>query len=482
MKTSEKQQAEPAKLDLEQRNSLLESVSNNIDAGLAIIDRNYRIIWANKVLRNVGACPGELCYKSIPRAEAVCQDCGVKKVFSQNVSLDVHEYKTVRPTGETVWIELRVTPLKDADGNVTSALELAVPITERKKAQETVSKSQAELQAIFEATPDSTFLLDQNYRFIRVNSLRFEPGLKEVLVGKDSRDYLAPEYRNLATEKIDECFLTGKRQEFEHQMPNGRHVVSRIVPVRSESTNRQVLVITTDITERVILEKQVQEKERLAAIGATAGMVGHDIRNPLQAITGDVYLLRDYLSGMPDTIPVKHDVAESLESIEQNVSYINKIVADLQDYARQITPQYTDVNLHELVMHCFQPIVIPKDVSPSIDISPSLRLKTDPDLFRRILTNLVMNAMQAMPKGGELRIKASEGSRYVTMMVEDTGVGIPEHVKAKLFTPMMTTKSKGQGLGLAVVKRLVEALKGTVSFESQEGKGTKFIIKLPNIQ
>ena len=94
--------------------------------------------------------------------------------------------------------------------------------------------------------------------------------------------------------------------------------------------------------------------------------------------------------------------------------------------------------------------------------------------------NLVNNAVQAMPKGGKLIIHAFKEGRDVLLTVKDTGVGIPEAVRGKLFTPMFTTKSKGQGFGLAVIKRMTEALGGTVSFESQEGKGTTFIIRLPS--
>ena len=168
-----------------------------------------------------------------------------------------------------------------------------------------------------------------------------------------------------------------------------------------------------------------------------------------------------------------------MEGIEKNVSYINKIVADLQDYARPLKPQLGEVNLYDLVTSVFHLIALPNNVTISINIEPCLSCKSDSTLLTRMLTNLIINAIQAMPDGGKLGINGNSRNGFLSIVVEDTGVGIPEDVKPKLFTPMMTTKSKGQGLGLAVVKRLVEALDGTVSCESEEGKGTKFIIELP---
>jgi len=124
-----------AELELNQRYNLLESISENIDAGLTIIDKNYHIVWANKALRNVGANVGELCYENLGHTKTICPNCGVKKIFEQNISADIHEYENITSKGETHWIELRATPLKNENGNITSALELAVPITERKNAK-----------------------------------------------------------------------------------------------------------------------------------------------------------------------------------------------------------------------------------------------------------------------------------------------------------------------------------------------------------
>ncbi len=103
----------------------------------------------------------------------------------------------------------------------------------------------------------------------------------------------------------------------------------------------------------------------------------------------------------------------------------------------------------------------------------------DPSYVTRIITNLVSNAAQAMPNGGNLTIRGFATGKSAFLSVEDTGEGITEETKARLFKPLFTTKAKGQGFGLAVVKKLTEALGGTITFESEVGKGTKFILEFP---
>ncbi|MGD6805856.1 MAG: two-component system sensor histidine kinase NtrB, partial [Candidatus Bathyarchaeia archaeon] len=245
-----------------------------------------------------------------------------------------------------------------------------------------------------------------------------------------------------------------------------------------------VFAAARDITElrKAELEaqeaaKKLKDSERLATIGATAGMVGHDIRNPLQAIASDVYLAKNDLSSVPEG-EAKEGMKESLEGIEKNVEYINKIVQDLQDFVKPLKPNVQEMNLEELCNEVLFKNSLPKNIEVSCHVEKEAkRLITDAAMLQRILSNLVNNAVQAMPNGGKLDIHALRNSDNVVITVQDTGVGIPEEIKAKLFTPLFTTKSKGQGFGLAVVKRMSEALGGTITFESQEGKGTKFVMR-----
>ena len=233
--------------------------------------------------------------------------------------------------------------------------------------------------------------------------------------------------------------------------------------------------------EELVEEKssELRNSERLAAIGATAGMVGHDIRNPLQSIASDVFLIKSEISSITQN-EAKANIEESLAGIEENVHYINKIVQDLQDFNKQFRPELKEISLEMLC----QEVIFKNGVPENIDVTSQVeeqvkKIVADPEMLKRILSNLVNNAIQAMPYGGKLMLHACQESENIGITVQDTGGGIPQEVKSKLFTPLFTTKPKGQGFGLAVVKRMTETLGGTVTYESEVGKGTKFTIRLP---
>jgi signal transduction histidine kinase len=228
--------------------------------------------------------------------------------------------------------------------------------------------------------------------------------------------------------------------------------------------------------------EQLRNAERLAAIGATAGMVGHDIRNPLQAITSDVFLAKSELASIPDS-EEKNNALESMDEIEKNIDYINKIVQDLQDYARPLNPKIEESDLKSFVEAFIAKNGLPKNIKIDVKITDDARkIRVDSYFLNRILFNLVTNAVQAMPKGGKLTIDAHKEAEDIVLSVKDTGVGIPLEIQDKMFTLMFTTKSKGQGFGLPVVKRMTESLGGTVTFESKEGKGTSFTIRFPPLK
>lgn len=377
-----------------------------------------------------------------------------------------------------------------------------VNISERKKAQEARRQSEELFYKAFHGNPAALLITCVgNNRFVDVNEtclqlLEFERG---EVVGHTSQELgIFPDYserervvalllRQGSIRNVEMQLRTKKGKlldalfSFETVIINGeKPYLSFILDITEPKRLQRNLEEYSKNLELIVDErtKQLKEKERLAAIGATAGMVGHDIRNPLQAMISDVFLLKEAIDSMSDT-ESKQESIESLDDIEKNILYINKIVADLQDYYKLLKPEHVNVNLYELLINTIKPLTVASSVEFLFEVDPSLRLMSDPTLISRILTNLAMNAVQAMPNGGKLFIGAYRNREQATIEVTDTGAGISEDVKDKLFSPLFTTKSKGQGLGLAVVKRLVEALNGSIYFESKEGIGTKFTIRLP---
>ncbi len=151
-----------------------------------------------------------------------------------------------------------------------------------------------------------------------------------------------------------------------------------------------------------------------------------------------------------------------------------------QHFTKPLKPILEEINIESIIREPLQSKEIPTNIKISYNIDNNSRtVVTDVNMLKQILDNLVNNAFEAMVNGGNLFVKVYKNNKNEIITVEDTGVGIPEEIKTQIFVPMFTTKPNGQGFGLPVVERITEALGGTIDFESQVGKGTKFTITLP---
>ncbi len=239
-------------------------------------------------------------------------------------------------------------------------------------------------------------------------------------------------------------------------------------------------LVETRTDELKDVQKRLFESERLAAIGETAAMVGHDLRNPLQVIFNSIYLIENKLSKTSLPSSQKEPLDQLVSLVGEQAQYMNKIVSDLQDYAKLISVEVVNSDIEKIIDEAMSMLTIPQNVNTSIQIEKGFpSILVDPVLLKRVFTNLITNAVQAMPDGGKLTITVRQEKENVVMTIADTGVGIAKENLDKLFTPLFTTKAKGQGFGLAVCKRLVEAHGGKIKAESEINKGTKFIITLP---
>jgi signal transduction histidine kinase len=242
------------------------------------------------------------------------------------------------------------------------------------------------------------------------------------------------------------------------------------------------------VEERTLELRQAQERlirqEKLAVLGQLAGGVGHELRNPLGAIKNAAYYLNMVLE---DPEP---ETREMLEVLDKEVGTAEKIISSLLDYARVRPPTRRKVDLNAVVQETLARTPLPDAprVEVVLDLDEDLPpILADPDQLFQVLGNIVRNGIQAMPEGGRLVIRSEwlgdHGGRpeWVTVSVADSGTGISEENLNKIFEPLFTTKAKGIGLGLAVVKTLVEGHGGTIDVESHgvPGEGSTFTIRLP---
>jgi PAS domain S-box-containing protein len=375
-------------------------------------------------------------------------------------------------------------------GQVVGTISFGIDITERKRAEEELRAARERLEYMIASNPAVIYagkpLADHSDLVLTyisdrvVEMLGFEP--REFIGHPElwQRRVHPEDVRSVLT-KMPRLWKEGQysfEYRFLHKDGTYRCIREEAKVVRdADGEPIEVNGYWVDVTERKRMEERLAESERLAVIGQTAAMVGHDLRNPLQGIAGIVYLANKRLESKKAAD--RNVAAELLDTIQDQVVYMDKIVSDLQYYAQPLKPKLVQTNLPELVKRTLSTIKIPRTVKVSTEIQKAAEnVMIDSALMRRTLTNLAINAIQAMPKRGKLIIRAHTAGDSAIITVEDTGEGIPKKNLTKLFSPFFTTKAKGQGLGLAVCKRLVEAQGGTITVKSNPRKGTVFTIKM----
>jgi signal transduction histidine kinase len=223
--------------------------------------------------------------------------------------------------------------------------------------------------------------------------------------------------------------------------------------------------------------RQLQIADRLTAIGKISGGVAHEVKNPLNAILLHVEVARAKLA-VGDT-----DVVPQMEIIAREILRLDRVVKTFLDFTRPVELNLATVPLDGLVGEIVELARPQAEASRiRIEVQPQAdgaEVRIDRDLFKQAVLNVVVNAMQAMPDGGELRFESSANAEAAEIRISDTGSGIPAELRDKIFRLYFTTRKQGSGIGLAMTFRIVQLHDGTIDFTSEPGKGTTFLIRLP---
>lgn len=229
------------------------------------------------------------------------------------------------------------------------------------------------------------------------------------------------------------------------------------------------------------LEEKLNQAERSAAIGRLTQSVAHEIRNPLNVINLSI----DHVGSKyaPDDEPRRAQLNRILSTIKDEVERLKRLVSDLLNYGRPPRLAVENVNVTRLfdeTMSLIQPQAEEQGVQVTVeDGGPAVEVRGDRERLKSCLSNIAINALQAMPNGGNLSARIAKQNGLVEITISDTGVGISEEALSKIFEPYFSTKQTGFGLGLAVTKTIVEEHQGSIAVASTPGAGTTFTVRLP---
>jgi signal transduction histidine kinase len=242
-------------------------------------------------------------------------------------------------------------------------------------------------------------------------------------------------------------------------------------------TGSGLLVRLRDPEAQRKIGRELQTADRLAAISRISGGVAHEVKNPLNAILLHVEVARTKLARG------ETDIAPQMEIISREILRLDRVVKTFLDFTRPVELNLSNVSVQELLTEIVE-LAQPQAESSKIRVyaeqgAEHAEVRVDHDLLKQAFLNITVNAMQAMPEGGELRFTSTANEDTAEIRIADTGSGIPPELREKIFRLYFTTKKEGSGIGLAMAFRIVQLHDGTIDFTSEPGKGTTFYIRLP---
>jgi two-component system, cell cycle sensor histidine kinase and response regulator CckA len=508
-----RKQAEEALRESEKR---MNTILSNVGAYIFMKDTQYRYTYANsKVCKLFGFKEEEIigkddaCFFSAASVEEIMKSDRRVIERGETITREETDLTSSDHFPRTYWVVKL--PLKDSCGNIYGLCGISTDITERKRAEEALKRSESRLSGIVEFLPDATFAIDLEGKIISWNRAIVEmTGFPaDTMLGKGDYEYAIPFYGERRPILVDFLFSwsddIAKKYSFitkdgdtlyaETDAPclrgHKRTLWGKASPICNEKGDIiGAIGSIRDITDRKLLESQLLQAQKMEAVGTLAGGVAHDFNNILMGIQG-------YASLMMLDLDKQHPHYERLKQIEEQVQSASDLTRQLLGFARGGRYEMRPADLNEIIRKSSSMFGrTKKELTVHGKYEKDLwTVEVDRSQIEQILLNLYVNAWHAMPAGGELYLETGNvvldesyaalhtalPGNYVKVSVTDTGTGMDEETKKRIFDPFFTTKEmgRGTGLGLAMVYGIMKGHKGFVDVHSEPGHGATFTLYLP---
>ncbi len=481
---------------------------DSIADAVIVTDENGNVMYMNAVAEQLtgwfsyeaSGQPLKSIFIIIDAATRQPIDNPVDKVLASGEVVYLSNHTTLIARDKTEFqIADSASPIRDRSNTILGMVLVFNDVTEQYQLREASARSRKDLQAIMDNSPAVIYAKDAQGRYIFVNH-KFEELFQkrsDELIGKTNFDVFPAEFAEKYADSDEQIFESGKTLETEELTSlndEQRSFLSVKFPLRDDDENiYAVCCISTDISERKKQETLLRRSQKMEALGQLTGGIAHDYNNMLGIILGYSELLEKMLSGQPKHVRYAHEIHHAAERG-------SKLTQKLLSFTRHRARNNTTTNINTLIQEQQQVLekTLTARIKLTLDLDPTLwSVNIDDGDLEDAILNMSINAMHAMELGGRLTIRTCntqlaevdtqtshlQAGDYVLLTITDTGVGMDEKTRERIFDPFYTTKGqRGTGLGLSQVYGFVQRSEGLIQVYSEAGRGTRFAVYFPRSQ
>lgn len=480
--------------ELNKQRNEYQNLFERVPCIITVQDRNYKLIRYNKEFyEKFKPKSGDYCYAAYKGRKEKCVVCPVERTFEDGRSHFSEERGFNKDGTLTHWV-VHTTPIKNEKGEIVAAMEMNLDVTQTKLLEEELKKSEKKYHAIFDHIPNPVFVLDtETLEILDCNTS------VEVVYGYKKDEIIRTSFLQLFRQEDQDHYAkmiknSSVINQARHFNKDGGTLFVNIRVSPSEYPGEKVLlVLTSDITQRLETEQQLIQASKMATLGEMATGVAHELNQPLSVIKT---ASRFFMKKIRKKEKIEDDILFAMaEEIDSYVDRATKIINHMRQFGRKsdITLEKVEVNavLKNALEILGQQLKV-RGIELVWDLEQDLPLiMADSDRLEQVFINLLINARDAIDerwqsqphqKGQKaITLKTQSNAKEITVEIHDTGAGIPGSILERIFEPFFTTKKVGQGtgLGLSISYGIIKDCKGSIQAVARKDGGAGFIIKFP---